>query len=119
MVQELPTSRKLQVLFRVEPGCMGPAGIDHIDEFCQYANEHIVTLNQHYVAWTIVARMNKKLPETEYRVANKLLTESQVDKYLAVFGSSLDDFEEQTNERLAEMVDEFWTADPSRGEGSL
>ena len=103
------------MLFRVEPGCMGPAGIDHINEFVDYANQHITSLNKPFVNWRIEARTNKKLPEIEYRVGNKLLKEPQVEKYLTVFGSSVDSFEEEVNERIAEMVDEFWEADPDRG----
>ena len=117
MSKEIPESQKLHMLFRVEPGCMGPAGIDHINEFVDYANENIKRLNKPYVVWQIEARTNKKLPEIEYRVANKLLKEPQVEKYLSLFGSSVDTFEDEVNEHIALMVDEFWDADDSRGAG--
>lgn len=114
-MSKLADEQKLHVLFRVEPGCMGPAGIDHIQEFCQFAQKQVETLDADYVNWEIVARMNKKLPEMQYKLRNKNLNHAQAEKYLAVFGKELDEFEEHLHDKLAVLVDEFWENDTSRG----
>lgn len=114
-VTSLPKEKKLHVLFRVEPGCMGPAGIDHIQEFISFAQADLESLDADFVHWEIVARMNKKLPEMQYKVGNKNLTHHHAEKYLALFGKSLDEFEEHLHDRIAELVDEFWQDDDSRG----
>lgn len=111
----LPDDKKLHVLFRVEPGSMGPAGIDHIQEFCQYAQKRVDSLHPEFVQWQIVARMNKKLPEIQFKVANKNLTQEQAAKYLSVFGQNLEEFEEHLHDMLAVLVDEFWENDVNRG----
>ncbi len=36
---ELADDKKLHLLYRVEPGCLGPTGADTIERFCEYANE--------------------------------------------------------------------------------
>lgn len=114
-ITNLPEEKKLHVLFRVEPGCMGPAGIDHIQDYCKYAQQRVQNLHSEFVKWEIVARMNKKLPEMQYRAMNKNLTHTQAEKYLAVFGQNLEEFEEHLHDMLAILVDEFWEKDVNRG----
>lgn len=114
-ISNLPQEKKLHVLFRVEPGCMGPAGIDHIQEFCSYAQEQVETLDAEFIVWEIVARMNKKLPEMQFKVGNKNLTHQQAEKYMAVFGKELEEFEEHLHDKLATLVDTFWERDENRG----
>lgn len=111
----LADEKKLHVLFRVEPGCMGPAGIDHIQEFCQYAQKKVAVLHPKFVNWEIVARMNKKLPEMQFKLKNKNISHEQAAKYLSVFGKSLEEFEENLHDMLALLVDEFWENDVNRG----
>lgn len=94
---------------------MGPAGIDHIQEFCHYAQKRVVKLHPEFVQWQIVARMNKKLPEIQFKVGNKNLTHEQAEKYLGVFGQNLEEFEEHLHDLLALLVDEFWKNDVNRG----
>lgn len=94
---------------------MGPAGIDHIQEFCQYAQKKVAALHPKFVNWQIVARMNKKLPEMQFKLNSKNLNHDQAAKYLTVFGQSLDEFEENLHDMLALLVDEFWESDVNRG----
>ncbi|MFT6898769.1 MAG: hypothetical protein ACJA13_003196, partial [Paraglaciecola sp.] len=37
----LPLYKKLTVTFRVEPGCLGPDGISHIEAFCKFAKREV------------------------------------------------------------------------------
>ncbi len=103
----LPNNKKLVVTYRVEPGCLGPNGIDHVVSFCEFAHKSIQTLDSDYVSWDIVARLDKNLPEMQFGVGGKVLTHDQADKYLAVFNKGLDEFEGHLGSKLAELINEF------------
>ncbi|UAA40829.1 hypothetical protein KIH87_14700 [Paraneptunicella aestuarii] len=107
MTLSLPLYKKLNVLFRVEPGCLGPNGIEHIEAFCKFAKKDIANLDSGYIRWVITPRYDKSLPEMEYKVRNKILTQERASKYLAMLDKSLDEFEEHLQERLAELIDQF------------
>ena len=38
---QLADDKKIRLMYRVEPGCLGPQGAEHIEDFCRYANKHI------------------------------------------------------------------------------
>ncbi len=103
----LPKEKKLSVTYRVEPGCLGPDGVKHIDEFCQYAQDNLLKLDSDYIVWNIVPRNDKTLPETQFNIVGKRMNHSQAEKYLANYGLPLDDFENHLAEKLAEFVDVF------------
>jgi len=103
----LPLYKKLNVLFRVEPGCLGPDGINHVEGFCKYAKTAVSRLDSGYIRWIITPRYDKSLPEMEYKIYNKQISEQRAQQYLAALGESLEDFEENLQEKLAELIDEF------------
>lgn len=103
----LPLYKKLTVLFRVEPGCLGPDGIEHIEGFCKYAKKEVVGLHSDFIRWVITPRFDKTLAETEYKTNNKRLTHDKAEKYLMIFGQELDDFEEHLQDKLSEMIDTY------------
>lgn len=103
----LPLYKKLTVTFRVEPGCLGPDGANHIEKFCKYAKKQVSQLDSDFVRWVITPRNDKSLPETEYKTNNKKLDHDKAEKYLRVFGKELDDFEENLQDKLAELIDEY------------
>ena len=102
----LSEEKKLTVLCRVEPGCLGPDGKDYIEAFCVFAQGELTTIDRDFVHWLIVPRYDKSLPETQYQLASKNLTYAQACKYLEMFGKQLDDFETHLNEKLAELIDQ-------------
>lgn len=102
----LPESKKLTVTFRVEPGCLGPQGDSLIDGFCTFAQKSVENLDSDYVSWSIVPRADKSLPELQYSVLGKKMNHDQADKYLGVFGKSLDEFEGHLEDKLASLIDE-------------
>ncbi|MCE0557566.1 hypothetical protein [Motilimonas sp. E26] len=104
--QVLPDEKKLTVLCRVEPGCLGPDGKNYIEEFCRFAEQEFTEIDRDFVHWLIVPRYDKSLPETQYQLAAKNLTYQQACKYLALFGKELDEFESHLNEKLAELIDQ-------------
>lgn len=103
----LPLYKKLTVMFRVEPGCLGPDGADHIEGFCKYAKKQVAGLHSDFIRWVITPRWDKTLPETEYKTNNKRLAFDKAEKYLSVFGQDLNEFEEALQDRLSEMIDEY------------
>ena len=103
----LPLYKKLTVTFRVEPGCLGPDGIDHIEGFCKFAKKEVALLNSDFVRWVITPRYDKSLLETEYKTNNKRLAHDKAEKYLRVFGKELDDFEEHLQDKLSVLIDQY------------
>ena len=103
----LPLYKKLTVTFRVEPGCLGPQGSEHIEQFCKFAKKEVATLDADFIRWVITPRYDKTLPETEYKTNNKLLDHKKAQKYLQVFGKDLDEFEAHLQDKLAELIEQF------------
>jgi hypothetical protein len=103
----LQEDKKLSVTYRVEAGCLGPEGLNHITDFCKFAETEFQTVNSDYISWKIVHREDKTLPEMEYNVFGKMVTEKQAEKYLAVFGLNLDEFEGNLSDNLTTLVNQF------------
>lgn len=103
----LPLYKKLSVTFRVEPGCLGPDGVEHIEGFCQFAKQQVAKLHSDFVRWRIIPRYDKSLPETEYKTNNKRLDHRKATQYLRVFEQELETFEEHFQDKLAELIDQY------------
>ena len=101
----LPEDKKLTTVVRVEPGCLGPNGSNHIEEFCSAAQIEFEQIDSYFVSWEIIPRFDKSLPEIQYKASNKTLTHDQSIKYLSVFGRKLDEFEEHVNVKLSTLID--------------
>ena len=105
--QVLADEKKLTVVFRVEPGCLGPQGAGLIDDFCAFAKKSVASLDSDYVIWNIIPRNDKALSEVEYMVLGKKMNHAQAEQYLLLFKKDLNEFETHLNDRLAELIDEF------------
>lgn len=103
----LPLYKKLTVTFRVEPGCLGPDGVEHIEGFCKFAKKSVAPLHGDFIRWVIVPRYDKTLPETEYKTNNKRLDHDKAAKYLRLFDQDLDDFEEHFQDTLSELIESY------------
>ena len=103
----LPQDKKLTVIFRIEPGCLGPEGESHIDEFCRYAQKEVESIDADFVHWILTPRKDKSLPEMQYQVSNKVLTHDKADRYLDVFEKSLDEFEEHLHAGVTHLIDQY------------
>ncbi|MBU2970313.1 hypothetical protein KO527_13230 [Pseudoalteromonas sp. C2R02] len=100
---ELPKEKKLNVLFRLEPGCLGPTGIDLIEGFCEFANSKISELP--YASYMFVPRFDKTLPEWEYKINTRNLSNEKVASYLAIFNQVKSQFEESLEEQVTEYIE--------------
>lgn len=103
----LPEDKKLTIVFRVEPGCLGPHGKDDIDAFCRFAQKEFESSAPMMVKYSVVPRNDKTLPEAEFRIGGRKLSDEKAGKYLDVFNKNLDQILEQLNDQLSDLIDQF------------
>lgn len=103
----IPEEKKLTFIFRVEPGCLGPNGDDHIESFCQFAQKEFSLINPAFLQWQIIPREDKSLPEMEYRISNKSLSSDRAAQYLTKFDKNIDDLEAQVQEILVDLITDY------------
>ncbi|MBR9885677.1 MAG: hypothetical protein GYB21_19370 [Oceanospirillales bacterium] len=105
----LPDEKKLCVIYRLEPGCLGPNGHDHIKDFCVFADKALRSFDSAFVIWKVQSRDDKSLPEMEYTINNKRLSRDKADRYLALMGKNIDDFEAYIHEDISHMIEDFFS----------
>jgi hypothetical protein len=110
-VLPLLEDKKLSVTFRVEPGCLGPQGGALISDFCDIAQLAFKTLAADYIVWNIVPRSDKTLPETQYALMDKRISESQAGQYLALFDIKLDELESDFDDKLEALIVDYMKSD--------
>ena len=103
----LPSEKKLTLIFRVESGSLGPDGVNHVEAFCEFAQQELQTLDADFMLWVLVPRHDKSLPEMEYQVNEKKLNHDQAEQYLQIFDKSLDDFEGDLAGSLSRLIGQF------------
>ena len=101
---EIDNNKKLLVTYRVEGGCLGPVGHTHIDKFCEYAQENIENSSSNFINLKIIPRHDKSLPEMQFNLLSKKVTYTQAEKYLSMFGLSLEDFECELSDQLTLLL---------------
>ncbi|PCI71657.1 MAG: hypothetical protein COB38_05390 [Gammaproteobacteria bacterium] len=99
--------KKLHVQFRLEPGCLGPQGLKHVNSFCLFAQKEFESKNNHFVKWEIIPRLDKSAPEITYKIRSKKLDIQQASKYLKVFNQKLSSFEDSLNDDITLMIDRY------------
>ena len=97
--------KRLHLLYRVEPGCLGPTGIDFVEGFCEFAQKKIKA--PVYAQFCFVPRFDKALSEREYTIGNKNLSDTQVIAFLDKFDKEKSDFEDQIDELLSHAIDAY------------
>lgn len=116
MTKVLPLSdkKKLRVIFRIEPGCLGPDGENLINDFCQFAQPRIDLQNtSKRVNWSdlitceLAPRSDKSLPEVQYTIDTRALSHDKAARYFALFSKQLDEFEHDLNEKLSDLIDVY------------
>lgn len=105
--QTVPLEKKLTVIARIEPGSLGPDGIDKAEAFCRFANQNKKDLLPYFTTLQIIPRYDKSKPEMEYFIQHKKLNAVQVIKYLGFFDDNVDDFEEAFYAGLTSLVERF------------
>ena len=103
----LTDAQKLTIIFRVEPGCLGPRGPEHVTDFCQYARQQLAALAANIVVWDIIPRHDKALPETQFQISHKNLSHAQAAQYLALFNMQLPALEATLQDTIAQLIDSY------------
>lgn len=101
------SATKLVILYRLEPGCLGPDGVDHIATFCQLAERALVHLNADICQWFLAPRFDKSLIEFQYSLAGKVLSHDKAVKFVASFDQQLDVIEAQFEDKLTQLINQY------------
>lgn len=96
---------KLVIRFRLEPGCLGPTGADYVEDFCQLINK--VEFRYPFVTLHVIPRYDKSLPEWEYLLNDKLISEDQADRVLELNNFTIESMEEAVDEFITLKVEQF------------
>ncbi len=110
MSSSVPEDKKLTVIVRVEPGCLGPEGMSHIEDFCKFVYSKEAALNYHFVNWSFIPRYDKALPEFAFQIGSRDISSDMADKYLRIFSRELDAFEDELHDHLANYIEEYLAA---------
>lgn len=108
MAPRLPLYKKLSILIRLEPGCLGPDGKNHIEVFCSDAKPKLKSFHGGIIRWNIEPRYDKSLPEIEYQLHKETVSNKQLEDFFTEFDIALGDFEEALDERLAELIEHYF-----------
>ncbi|WP_306520843.1 hypothetical protein [Rheinheimera sp.] len=102
------TAPVLEVIYRVEPGCLGPQGKDYIEDFCNFSQPLVTAHTAGFMRWILVPRFDKSLPEMQCTLAGRTLTPDQAKRYFALFQVDADDLEAELNEQLTLLIDQYF-----------
>lgn len=108
MPNNLPEEKKMTVIFRMEPGSLGPDGKEYVEEFCAFAQTQLQACAEYYLNWFIIPRFDKTLCEMKFQLGDKVLNEEQATKYLSMFGESYDHFEDELENNLEAIINQFF-----------
>jgi hypothetical protein len=99
--------KKLTINYRMEPGCLGPTGETLIQKYCEFAQLKMDKVDSTFITWVIEPRFDKSLPEVQYSINGRFLTNHMVKRYLDFFEQDMDEFEEHYNDELMHLIEEF------------
>lgn len=104
----MDNKKKLRVVCRIEPGCLGPQGRRHLARFCAFAEDALVVKTPGNMHWQIRPRHDKHTPEVSYQLLDKVPSDAQVEAYLALFGQCRVQLETELAEWLSILVDQYF-----------
>ncbi|MFT6985995.1 MAG: hypothetical protein ACJAT7_001816 [Psychromonas sp.] len=108
LVGAIPEHKKMLVIFRMEPGSLGPNGSEYIKEFCEFAQIQLQAGASAFITWSIVPRSDKTRAEIEFQILSKKLSRGKASQYLNLFGESLDSFEAQLEDNLEAIINQYF-----------
>ena len=98
------STTRLTIQIRLEPGCLGPDGKQHIDTFCAAANRILAAIEPRRVHWVLLPRHDKQLAEQAYF---RPLSETQATLLLQRMGLTLDPLLEQSDAVLNQLIERY------------
>ena len=103
----VPQEKKLTIIFRVESGCLGPTGHEHVDAFCVYAQKAVESTHSNFIHWQITPRNNSSEDEMEYIINGKKLSDEQAKKYMALFDTDFDEFDHEFHDKITVLIEQY------------
>lgn len=103
MGQEL----NLGMTIRVEPGSLGPDGLDHVEAFCDLAEKVFNKTESSQLTYKIVPRYDKTLPELELLMNQVSLPQARALLVLDKLDLTFEQIEENVMERISTLIDRF------------
>ncbi|MDM5060068.1 MULTISPECIES: hypothetical protein [Aeromonas] len=107
MTQTSAPPKRLTIQIRIEPGCLGPDGKRHIDTFCAAAGRIFAAIEPERVSWVLLPRHDKQLPEQEFFIEGRKLSEEQASLLLQRMGLTLVTLQEHSDAVLAQLVERY------------
>ena len=98
---------KLDILLRVEPGSLGPDGLDFVEGFCQVAEKAMQQTRGTHFNWEIVPRYDKSLPEITYFINQKRLSDERIEQWLERLGTNMAEMEESSMLAISNLIDRY------------
>ena len=102
------TAKRLTIQIRIEPGCLGPDGKRHVDTFCTAAGRIFAAIEPERVSWVLLPRHDKQLPEQEFFIEGRKLSEAQASLLLQRMGLTLSTLQERSDAMLAQLVERYF-----------
>jgi len=103
---QINDDKKIRLMYRIEPGCLGPKGAEHVEDFCRFANKHIKS--PFYGQFVFLPRYDKTIDERQYSVNSRNLSLAQARAYLKHLEINIEEFEEQLDELLTKAIDLYF-----------
>ena len=103
----LSQEKKLTIILRVEAGCLGPTGEDHVVSFCYFANKEFSRIDPDFLHWIVSPRTDKNQAELQYQIDNKTLNREQVKTYLKLFNRNLDEVEHEIHKNILHLIEQY------------
>lgn len=103
MEQELD----LSLIVRVEPGSLGPDGLNHVESFCVVAEKVFSKVEFANLTFKIVPRYDKTLPELELLMNQLTLPHQRAVMVLDKLNLTYELIEEEVMEHISKLIDRF------------
>jgi len=104
---DLPDNKKLTVIYRVEHGCLGPQGKEHVENFCDFAQQSFTAPWSSFVDWKFIPRNGITQPEIQYEINSRLLSDDKAEKYLAMFDTTAEHLENHVHEKIFSLIEQY------------
>ena len=99
--------KSIGVLYRLEPGCLGPTGDEHVVPFCELVNKAMPSLHKGTINFQVEPRLDKSAPEISYTFNNKLLSTAQAESCLKALALELGDFEDELHDKMTHLTGQY------------
>ncbi len=98
----------IEATYRLEPGCLGPDGAQYITEFCQFAQPLVSAHAPAFMQWVLTPRFDKTLPELQFSLAGRVLSDSQAERLCSSYQTDADTLVEELNHHLMLLIDQYF-----------